>query len=644
VGGIVGIVSEAPITAAFSEALRCLCHGSAFEAVQLADFGGLKIGVCHRESARARRAWRPESGLGAVLYGWALTRGGSTRPVDPAWIVDTYKNRGAAGLVAMDGDFVVVVLDLKGRRLILANNRTGTIPVQYVARPGLFAFAPESKALHALLGTRPELDCDGLLEFVTFGHALRSRTLFRGCKLLEPASLVEVDLDSGKADIQKYWSLSFRPRRRWHEAEAADALRSTVLESLRDTIIDSPPYLQLLLTGGYDSRTILAGMSAIGRPPDLALTWGVADSIPGSDPFIARKIADDHQTPFRFLPYGPETFEQLAGPWARVSELGSDNLGNFAAGPGFLTNAGLESSEFLIGDQLLGTGGQPIDISDAVEASSGVPRSGLAQGVASIMRPQRLEEIGGRVRAPLLKLVDESQGTHPKDVQDFLGFHIRLARWLNAPCYFREPLVSVRRPLLLAPVIDLFEELPPRLRVDKRVLIAMIRRRMPSLAGLPRAKANSLIDWHRAFSSGGAAAGFFRNLLDDSLSGGGPLGDYVDLQLLRIAVNDYCSTPATPISRSGGAQGVIPAARRSLSRLPGLGRGLRLLERSGRKVLRRPLGPSTGRVLQRLALVSLFEREISKGLCGGSSGTGDDKRDVEPPEWNLGETKGAQGA
>ena len=104
--GIVGFVSREPWKSYLDGALDCLRHGPSFESESYVDGPGLGLGVCHRSSGRARHAWAPESGIGAVLYGWAVARNGATAVVDPGWIVDAYREHGVVGLMAMDGDFL----------------------------------------------------------------------------------------------------------------------------------------------------------------------------------------------------------------------------------------------------------------------------------------------------------------------------------------------------------------------------------------------------------------------------------------------------------------------------------------------------------------------------------------------------------
>ena len=330
--GVVGVVSAAPVAADLEAGLRSLCHAPWFEWQVVLDTPNLSLGFVHRpQDGVADHAFDDDTGVGVVLYGWALLREPSWRRLDAAAVLGLYLEDGVEALCRLDGGFLVVVADLRGRRLLIVNDRTATVPLQYREEDGLFAFAPEAKAIHAALGRPMRLSETGVLSFLSLGYALGNETLLEGVKLLEPAQVVEVSLETAKADHRAYWTLHFSPRQ-MSEREAGERLYEVFTDCHRALLADRPERTQLLLTGGLDSRTVLAMLSGLGRPPDEALTWGVDDRIPHSDPAVAASMAASYDVPFRFVRYDADTFQEHAEDWAWVSELGSDNLGSFAAG------------------------------------------------------------------------------------------------------------------------------------------------------------------------------------------------------------------------------------------------------------------------------------------------------------------------
>jgi hypothetical protein len=231
--------------------------------------------------------------------------------------------------------------------------------------------------------------------------------------------------------------------------------------------------------------------------------------------------------------------------------------------------------------------------------------------------------------------VDEALGDRaqeaPKDVQDYLGLHVRMTRWLNAPTYFREPMVSPRRPLLLQPALDFFQTLPGAFRVDKRVLVAMLRRHFPRLLAPPAAAANSLVDWTHAFTDSSAGAGrALRDLLADERLPGSPLGAYLDPDAFHRSCDAYFSQRVMPMERRPKAERVLRGLRRFMSQMPVAGRGVRWGERGYRRLAGRPVGASRGLVLARLGLLAALFRCVDQGCFRPRPETG-----PQPGAWPV---------
>ncbi len=512
----------------------------------------------------------------------------------------------------LDGCFSAVVLDEPKRRLYVVNDRMATIPMHYMRDGAVTMVAPEAKALLAMSGREPSLDIPAAFSFLCLGHAIGSQTLLNGISLMEPAQILEIDLDSGHLDTHRYWNLSFSKRPQIHPRDAASALFDALRRCHSAAVSDCPGRAHLMLTGGFDSRVVL-GLYSDNRSVSLdSVTWGIDDAILLSDPDIARQMAESSGVPWRFVRYGPETFAAEATRWIHVSELASDNLGNFAAGPEFLYQAGPVERTVFIGDQLLGTAGLPLSREDAIETVMGIPRQGLPRGMESLIDPSRMPEVGEELRRMIARVVESCPDDKPKDLQDYLGLRIRIARWLNAAAYFREPMVSPRRPMLFLPAIEVFETLPPQSRVDKKILVEMLRKFLPRLMQFPKASANSLIDWNTAFTKPGAAHDFFRDLVSFSSVRSTEFGTFFHSRRLDEARDEYMSKVHKPFSRDPAPERILPSIRRMASNVYCVGQSLRLLEKTHRAVFRKGMGVSSDLLIRRLALIELFLRNFGR--------------------------------
>ena len=561
----------------------------------------------HRDPPIA--AYDGERRVGVVLYGFASTGGPAATVVEPSTLIDGYADVGLASLTELDGGFAAVIVDDVRRVLILVNDRSATVPVHFALEGGALAFGPDGKSVMRLLDRPIEFDEAAMLHFLIAGRGVGTRTLFSGVQLLPPGSVIEIGTESFVTSVRRYWRLAFpeapiklRPR------AAASALFEVYRNSMKRFVPNADSTPVILLTGGYDSRGLLAMALATERTPPEALTWGVADDIADSDPTVACRVSAMVGVPHRFVAYNQATFESRWRDWAWVSELASDNLGSFAAGSGFLREAGAIGSAVLIGDHALGIGAIPINRQDAIESTMQLPFQKLPAALDRWLVPHRNADATALVWDDIMSLVGDGEGERPKDLKDRLGYETGTCRWLNAPTYFREPMITPRRPLLSREALAFFVSLPPHLRVDKVLMIGLLRERFPELASVPTASANALVDWNAFFWRDGFMRRWMGDgqVLRDFLTAS-PIAAFVDAERvladLRVAIDEPSALdPALRQARRFS----VTSFRRRLSKSHALGRFARGAQILGRKFARREIGVSTRRLLIRHMLLAGF--------------------------------------
>ena len=609
--GIAGVVGPSE-GAAFTTGVSLLVHHESFEAVSIVDAPACRLAVVQQRASPVGHAWQPHGGVGVVVYGSPLYEE-RTGVVPAAEVLTSYLDEGLRSITELDGGFTVVVLDLRMRRLLIVNDRMATHSVQYASTGTSFAFAPEAKSVLRTLELSPKLSVQGCAEYLTRGFALADHTLFAGVHLLPPGSVLTASLDDAGFDVEPYWSLQFAPdpalrSKRESMARVHEVLRACVE---RAAYSQSDGY-DLLLTGGLDARAVLAMGHSVGRPPTRTLTWGVDDRIPHSDPLIARQLADMHGVPHEFLKYDHDGFAEHAKRWTFISELGSDNLGNFAAGPDFLFRQGSPATAVFNGDQLLGFGGLPMTLEDAIEVGAGIPATGPAPGISAVFG-RHGGEVAEMVRRSVGTLLEARAAGPLKDVADFLGWHTHGIRWLNAPMYHREPMVSAWRPLAHNPALRLFQALPDAMRIDKLLLPALLKRHHPDTARVPVATANSLVDWNRAFTVEEPTHNYVASVARRYRVLDSPLGRFVQPEVYRAAVEAYLATSFAPVSREPSVDAGVRVIRRMFAGSRWASHMVQRGQRWVNAVRQRRVGASTARVVQRLVLLELLLEAIDDG-------------------------------
>src|SRR5207248_182913 len=115
----------------------------------------------------------------------------------------------------------------------------------------------------------------GIAQFFTFGQLLGEDTMLEAVRLLPAAGWLTYDLGADTVDVERYWRLEGRGGAARSRAETLDRVADCFDRAVR-RCTDATPHLGLSLSGGMDSRTILA---AIGPgSPITTVCMGMAGS------------------------------------------------------------------------------------------------------------------------------------------------------------------------------------------------------------------------------------------------------------------------------------------------------------------------------------------------------------------------------
>ncbi|UCD18913.1 MAG: hypothetical protein JSU64_05655 [candidate division WOR-3 bacterium] len=183
------------------------------------------------------------------------------------------------------GCFNVVILDRREGLIYLANSRFGMRPLYYCSLNGYFLFSSELKSILRCSLLKRRLNERAVLEYFLFHYPLSGATYVEKVLLLDPATTITVR--RSQIELNPYWD---------HDCLMHDRLLSVKdsLEGAEDLLrkavnimhMDSKK-VALPVTGGFDSRTILALMNR-DRKDLLLYSFGNADS---PDVTIPMKIA-----------------------------------------------------------------------------------------------------------------------------------------------------------------------------------------------------------------------------------------------------------------------------------------------------------------------------------------------------------------
>ncbi len=193
---------------------------------------------------------------------------------DPEFCLHSYEEYGKDFIKSLNGNFVLLIYDFKSAKVIIANDRFGLRVHYYAINDRKLLFAPEAKAILQDETFKKELNDEAVAEFLAFGELWDDKTFFKGIKVLTPASILTYD--GRDVSIEKYWELKFEPDYNKSEDEFVNELVKTFKKAVDIRMKDNLRY-GVSLSGGLDSRTILAGIPPETRKDVIAFTFGPKD-------------------------------------------------------------------------------------------------------------------------------------------------------------------------------------------------------------------------------------------------------------------------------------------------------------------------------------------------------------------------------
>lgn len=173
---------------------------------------------------------------------------------DTEVVLNAYVEWGADCLTKFNGMFAFAIWDKQDKQLFLARDRYGVKPLYYFQNHNSFVFASEIKALTASKIYKPQLNKEGLVEYLTFQNFFTDKTLFNGVKMLMPGYYATINA-AGKFEQTQYWDFNFCGSLKISQAEAIEETDRLFKQAVQRQLISDVP-INSYLSGGIDSGAI----------------------------------------------------------------------------------------------------------------------------------------------------------------------------------------------------------------------------------------------------------------------------------------------------------------------------------------------------------------------------------------------------
>jgi len=405
---------------------------------------------------------------------------------DAEFCLHSYEEYGKDFVKELNGSFVLVIYDIKQRRIMVANDRYGFRPLYYAISAGKILFASEVKAILEDNAFKKELDDRTIADFFAFGEILGNKTFFNGIETLPPASVLTYDGEG--ISIEQYWDFHYQPDYGLSENAIVEQLVQTIKKAVNIRMTDNLRY-GVFLSGGLDSRVVLAAIDKSERHRVTALTFGV----PGCDEIkvaqmVAKKAGIDHLV----IDLDPDELVAYAEKVVDLSD-GMDAI-NVAFIPYAIARAGEQVDVSFKGLALdLTLGGSFLDQSILKAESDGELVKIWCEKMAffspTMMARLFVPDYHNKIKKmPLNSLAEALQNVmaeHPADKSDYFFLRNHVRRFTILGSVIGRNKAEEAMPTFDNEFIEVMSKIPPELRFNYHIYRKFLMKLAPELAAIP---------------------------------------------------------------------------------------------------------------------------------------------------------------
>ena len=451
---------------------------------------GLHVRLAHSGVSSAS-AVLPEGTVRVYLAGELH----DTCGVDAAdWFLRAYLSCPTDATRRLDGSFAIVVVD---EREDLVQVYTDLINSRKIfhREEGSVTWLATSHGFPHLPTHGACPDEVALAQYMVNGIPLNHRTLFRGTRILEPASVHR--FSTAGLETHGYWEHRFRSNGQPPDDLEA-GLWSTLVEGVESRVA-TEDHVYVSLSGGFDAPAIACVLKEIGRDDVTCFTYASPDEGAGGDLEVARRLAQ--RLGFRHV--------AIPAYQGRLDQVVEDNV---ELGMG-LTRLTIESDAWralgerreahgpgciLTGEEFYGGPDGDLRSVDHVFSLLGITGWDGVGRLSPVLPRAQVRSWEKCVQEELRQLIRSSPDwTDLHDLKDLFFLDQRLSRRLSWRETFPGRYAPVRLPLLSRKTLDFTQELPTPDRRDKRLFRRVLEERFPSHFTSPRANPASGVSVRR---------------------------------------------------------------------------------------------------------------------------------------------------
>jgi len=411
------------------------------------------------------------------------------------FLLTLFEKYGNNFIFRLNGAFNIIIWDSKEKKLIVVNDRYGLRPIYYSQYNSKLYLASEVKAILTCNDISKNIDDYAVASLFFFRFVAENRTYFESIKLLPPGSFLV--FKDNKISISNYWDFNFSDKKEdkshdYYEEMLGNLILQAVERHVKDNVRVTVP-----LSGGLDSRTILASIRKEYYPIN-SITFGTKDM---DDVRIAKLVSNTLGTNHHFLEILPENIIDHAKKIVNIT----DGMISFLHSVGNMTFELIRdyTDICLVGMQLFGNFFGPLATFRSKEklltdTSFFRPMaSSLAKSLFTESYYKRIKDYPGEI---IRNISRKCKSVSASSILDYCITAEYMRRFSNYGDLVIRTHIEIRSPLMDNDLVDFIINAPPDERRYQSLYTRTFPWLFPELSKIPWEKTGLLIGETNTYS------------------------------------------------------------------------------------------------------------------------------------------------
>lgn len=163
----------------------------------------------------------------------------------------SYEEYGESFVEKLNGQFIIVIVEIGKNRLLIFNDRLGTKPFYFFKGEGNLIIGSAIKSIIQEKTVKREVNDEAVSDFFSFGRILGDKTLFKNINVFPQASILKVG--ENEFSLKRYWDLNFGEEYNHSIEHYVINLRKFLKKAIERRISEKTHFT---LSGGLDTRLI----------------------------------------------------------------------------------------------------------------------------------------------------------------------------------------------------------------------------------------------------------------------------------------------------------------------------------------------------------------------------------------------------